>query len=271
VLLGEPFDAAQEIDPRQRLADWMASSDNAFVSRALVNRVWAHFMGRGLVEPLDDMRDTNPSTNEALLDTLAKDFIAHKFDVQHLIRTIVTSRVYGLSSQPNASNTRDTQNYSRAYRKRLSAEVLFDAVCDVAGEPESFSNMPPGTRAIQLWDHQLPSAFLDTFGRPQRKTVCQCERLADTTLSQVLHLLNAPLVNDKISAPTGRAARLAASGMAPENIVAELYLATFGRLPREDEMSAARAAFDAEGATRRNAAEDVLWALLNSAEFVLNH
>jgi hypothetical protein len=271
VLLGESFDAAQETDPRQRLADWMASPNNAFVSRALVNRIWAQLMGRGLVEPLDDMRETNPATNEALLDALAKDFVAHHFDVQHLIRTIVTSRVYGLSSQPNASNVRDTQNYSRAYRKRLSAEVLFDAVCDAAGEPETFVGMPPDTRAVQLWDHQLPSSFLDTFGRPQRKTVCQCERLADTTLSQVLHLLNAPLVNDKITAPTGRAAQLASRDMPPEKIVAELYLAALGRPPREEEMTAACAAFDVDGATRRSAAEDILWALLNSAEFVLNH
>jgi len=271
VLLGKSFDPAQETDPRQRLADWMASPQNAFVARALVNRVWAQLMGRGLVEPLDDMRDTNPATNEALLDALAKDFVTHRFDVQHLIRTIVTSQVYGLSSQPNASNARDTQNYSRAYRKRLSAEVLFDAVCDVAGDAESFAGMPPGTRAVQLWDHQLPSAFLDTFGRPQRKTVCQCERLSDPTLSQVLHLLNAPLINDKITAPTGRAVRLAARDLSPEKIIAELYLAAFGRLPREDEMAAARAAFDADGATRRSATEDVLWALLNSAEFVLNH
>lgn len=271
VLLGEPFDAVQETDPRRRLADWLAAPDNPFVARALVNRVWAQLMGRGLVEPIDDMRDTNPATNEPLLEALARDFVAHGFDVRRLIRTIATARVYGLSSQPNVDNVRDTQNYSRAYRKRLSAEVLLDAVCDATGEAEPFAGMPPGTRAVQLWDHRLPSAFLDTFGRPQRKTVCQCERLADSTLGQVLHLMNAPPVNDKISSPTGRVARLAASGRTPDEIIVELYLGAFGRLPRNEEKIAARAQFEAAGATRRNAAEDVLWALLNSAEFVLNH
>ncbi len=271
VLLGESFDAAQESDPRQRLADWLAAKENPFVARTLVNRVWAELMGRGLVEPIDDMRDTNPATNEPLLEALARDFVTHGFDRRQLLRTIATSRVYGLSSHPNADNVRDTQNYSRAYRKRLSAEVLLDAVCDVTGESEAFEGMPPGTRAVQLWDHRLPSAFLDTFGRPQRKTVCQCERLGDTTLGQVLHLLNAPPVNDKINSPTGRVARLAASDRSPDEIVVELYLASFGRLPSDEEKKSARAAFDAEGATRRSAAEDVLWALLNSAEFVLNH
>ncbi len=271
VLLGESFDAAQETDPRRHLANWLATKENPFVARTLVNRVWAELMGRGLVEPIDDMRDTNPATNEPLLEALARDFVTHGFDRRRLIRTIATARVYGLSSQPNADNVRDTQNYSRAYRKRLSAEVLLDAVCDVTGEAESFEGMPPGTRAVQLWDHRLPSAFLDTFGRPQRKTVCQCERLADTTLGQVLHLLNAPPVNDKISSPTGRVARLAASNRSPDEIVVELYLASFGRLPRDEEKKSARAAFDTAGATRRSAAEDVLWALLNSAEFVLNH
>ncbi len=271
VLLGEPIEIAEQVDPRQPLADWMASPDNKLTSRALVNRVWGQLLGRGLVEPFDDMRETNPATNEPLLSALADDFVAHRFDIRHLIRTIVTSRVYGLSSEPNASNARDTQNYSRAYRKRLSAEVLLDAVCDVTGEFESFDGMPPGTRAVQLWDQRLPSAFLDTFGRPQRKTLCQCERLADTTLSQVLHLLNSPIVNDKITSPTGRAARLAASPHSPDEIIGQLYLAAFGRAPRGDELAAARAAFQGPGVNRRQATEDVLWALLNSAEFVLNH
>ncbi len=271
VLLGEPSEIAEQIDPRQPLADWIASPDNKLTSRALVNRIWGQLLGRGLVEPFDDMRETNPATNEPLLSALADDFVAHRFDLRHLMRTIVTSRVYGLSSEPNPSNVRDTQNYSRAYRKRLSAEVLLDAVCDVTGEFESFDGMPPGTRAVQLWDQRLPSTFLDTFGRPQRKTLCQCERLTETTLSQVLHLLNSPIVNDKINAPTGRAARLAASQRSTDEIIGELYLAAFGRPPQADELTAARAALNDSGASRRQATEDILWALLNSAEFVLNH
>ncbi len=207
VLLGESFDAAMVADPRERLADWLADPSNAFVARALTNRVWAQLMGRGLIEPIDDLRDTNPATNEPLLAALAGDFAEHGFDLRRLMLSIATSQVYGLSSTPRVENTRDTQNYSRAYRKRLSAEVLLDAVNDVTGEQDSFAGSPPGTRAVQLWDHRLPSAFLDTFGRPQRKTVCQCERLEDSTLGQVLHLMNAPLVNDKVSSPAARAAR----------------------------------------------------------------
>ena len=271
VLLGEPLESTEQTDPRQHLADWITAPTNTFAPRAHVNRVWARLMGRGLVEPVDDMRDTNPSTNEPLLSALAQDFVDHQFDMRRLIRTIVTSRVYGLSSQPNAANARDTQNYSRAYRKRLEAEVLLDAVCDVTGESQEFPGMPPGTQAVQLWDHRLPSRFLDTFGRPQRKTVCQCERVSETSLGQVLHLMNAPLVSDKITSPTGRAAQLAASDRTADEVIQELYLAAYGRTPREAERSAALEAFAADGATRRSAAEDVLWALLNSAEFVLNH
>jgi len=271
VLLGAPEETKQDADPRRRLADWMASPDNPYVARAFVNRVWANLMGRGLVEPVDDMRETNPATNEPLLQALAQDFIAHGYDMRHLIRSIVSSQTYALASTSDGANARDLQNYSRAYRKRLSAEVLFDAVCDVTEQPEEFAGIPPGTRAVQLWDHRLPSAFLDTFGRPQRKTICQCERYGELTLTQVLHLLNAPLINDKITSPTGRAARLAASELSEERIVEELYLAVFARLPRPEELAAATQAFRASGATRRSAAEDILWALMNSAEFVLNH
>jgi hypothetical protein len=271
VLLGESFDAAAEPDPRTRLGDWLASPDNPFVARSFVNRVWAQLMGRGLVEPVDDMRETNPPTNGPLLDALARDFVEHGYDVRRLIRTIAVSKVYGLSSQPNADNLRDLQNYSRAYRKRLGAEVLLDAVSDVTGQAETFAGTPPGTRAVQLWDHRLPSSFLDTFGRPQRKTVCQCERAADVTLGQVLHLMNAAPINDKISAPTGRIAQLIAAGVEPQAIISQLYLAAYGRQPRADEMATTRAAFEVPGVSRQAAAEDVLWALLNSAEFVFNH
>lgn len=270
VLLGDPL-AEPPADPRQHLAEWMTRPDNPFLPRAVVNRIWAQLMGRGLVEPLDDMRDTNPATNEPLLAALVTDFVEHDFDLKHLLKTIATSRVYGLSSQPNATNARDTQNYSRAYRKRLAAEVLLDAICDVTAVPETLAGLPPGTRAVQSWDHRLPSRFLDTFGRPQRKTVCECERVSESTLSQVLHLMNGELVTDKITDPTGRAAHLAGSEMPPAEIITELYLAAYGRPPREEELTAAQAAFARPDATRRTATEDILWALLNSAEFVLNH
>ncbi len=271
VLLGEPLSIAAGDDPRERLAEWLASPANPFFARAGANRLWAHLMGRGLVEPIDDMRETNPATNERLLAELAREFTEHRFDLRHLLRTIATSRTYALSSTATGPNARDTRNYSRAYRKRLPAEVLLDAVCDVTGEPESFTGMPPGTRAVQLWDNRLPSVFLETFGRPQRKTVCSCERLGDSTLSQVLHLLNSPAIHDKLTAPSGRAARLAASDLSPADIVRELYLTALSRPPRPEELAAALAAFTAPEATRHTATEDVLWSVMNSAEFVLNH
>ena len=271
VLLGEPLAIAAGDDPRERLAEWLASPANPFFARAAANRLWAHLMGRGLVEPIDDMRETNPATNERLLAELAREFTERRFDLRHLLRTIATSRTYALSSTANGANARDTRNYSRAYRKRLPAEVLLDAVCDVTGEPEVFTGMPPGTRAVQLWDNRLPSVFLETFGRPQRKTVCSCERLGDSTLSQVLHLLNSPAIHDKLTSPTGRATRLAASDLPPERIVRELYLAALSRPPRADELEAALAAFASPEATRQTATEDVLWSVMNSAEFVLNH
>jgi len=271
VLGGEPYESEPGVDRRIHLADWMTRRDNPFVARALVNRVWAHYMGRGIVEPVDDMRDTNPATNDELLDALAADFVKHDFDLKHLIRTITSAKAYGLSSLPNRWNVLDTNNFSRAYRKRLSAEVLLDAVCDVTETKATFVGMPPGTRAVQLWNNRLPSGFLDVFGRPERKTVCECERTSETSLAQVLHLMNAPLVNDRIQSSSGRVARLVGSKRTTDEIIEELYLATLNRSPNEREFQSARGAFADPESNRRQAAEDVMWALLNTAEFVLNH
>ncbi len=271
VLLGQPLDVPVTEDRRGQLANWMTSPDNPFIARTMANRVWAHFMGRGLVEPIDDMRATNPATNEPLLDALADKFVAHKFNVKQLIRTVLTSQVYQLSSEPNATNVRDTRSYSRFYRKRLPAEVLLDAVCDVTGEASAFDGVPNGTRAVQLWNNRLPSAFLDVFGRPQRKSVCECERLSETSLGQVLHLMNAPVVNDKISSPTSYAARLAKSDAEPRQIISDLYLTTLNRYPTEQELAATLPAYTSADSNRRRATEDILWALVNTAEFVLNH
>jgi hypothetical protein len=271
VLLGEPLEVPVTEDRRGRLAAWMTSFDNSFVARTMANRVWAHFMGRGLVEPIDDMRATNPATNEPLLKALAVEFVNRKFDVKQLIRSIMTSDAYQISSLPNDTNIRDTRNYSRSYRKRIPAEVLLDAVSDVTGEPSQFDGMPEGTRAVQLWNNRLPSAFLDVFGRPQRKSVCECERLTETSLGQVLHLMNAPVVNDKISSPTSYAAKLAKGKMSPEQLVTELYLTVLSRYPTQQELLATVPAYSAAGNNRRNVTEDILWALINTAEFVLNH
>jgi len=269
-LLGKPLDVSVTGDRRLQLAEWMTSPNNLFVARTMANRVWAHFMGRGLVEPIDDMRATNPATNELLLAALAAEFVSQDFNIKLLIRSIMTSDVYQLSSQPNKTNVRDTRNYSRTYRKRLSAEVLLDAVCDVTGEPSDFAGVPHGTRAVQLWNNRLPSSFLDVFGRPQRKSVCECERLSETSLGQVMHLMNAPLVNDKISSPTGYAATLSRSDWSPEQIIIELYLMVLSRYPTQPELSATVSVYSAPDSSRRSATEDILWALINTAEFVLN-
>jgi hypothetical protein len=268
---GPALDLADGRDPRQALVDWMTSRDNPFFARAIVNRVWGELMGRGIVHPVDDFRASNPPSNERLLDALAKDFVEHKFDLKHLIRTIMASRVYQLSSEPNESNVADTRNFSRSYRRRLPAEVLLDAVSDVTGVPDAFDGLPAGARAVHTWNNKLDSTFLDAFGRPNSSADCPCERDRGPSLVQALHLMNATRLQAKIASPEGRVARLAKSEMPPEEVVKGLYLAAFSRLPDEEEMMIARAAFTAEGTTRQSATEAVMWALINSAEFVLNH
>ncbi|HUR56023.1 MAG TPA: DUF1553 domain-containing protein, partial [Gemmataceae bacterium] len=260
-----------ENDPREALAAWISRPDNPFFARAIVNRVWGDLMGRGIVHPVDDFRASNPPTNEALLDALANDFVAHKYDLKHLIRTIMRSNVYQLSSLPNEHNARDTKNFSRFYRKRPPAEVSLDAICDVTGVPESLQGLAPGDRAVRVWNNRLDSDFLDAFGRPNASADPPCERERDSSVVQALHLMNSTRLMGKIANEKGRAARLAASDKTPGQIVEELYLAAYSRLPTEEEMSIATGAFKAEGATRKTATEDILWALLNSAEFVFNH
>ncbi|MFO0849787.1 MAG: DUF1549 and DUF1553 domain-containing protein [Gemmataceae bacterium] len=218
-------------DPRVALVDWMTAPGNPFFAKVMANRVWADLMGRGLVDPVDDMRDTNPPTNPELLDHLAKSFRDSGYDVKKLIRSIATSRVYGLSSAPTPRNVGDTRNHSRHYRQRLRAEVLLDAVSDVTGVPERFDAMPPGSRAVEAWTVRFDSKFLDSFGRPDPNQDPPCERTTDTTVVQALHLMNAPGVAAKITADAGRAAALAASKKTPTEIVEELYLLAYCRPP----------------------------------------
>ncbi len=188
-----------ERDPREALADWVTSKDNPYFARVVVNRIWADLMGRGLVEPVDDLRATNPPSNAALLDALADDFRKNGHDVKKLIRTIATSYVYGLSTKPMPANALDGRHHARAYRQRLRAEVLLDAVCDITGVPETFAAMPPGSRASQLWTYRSQSLFLDSFGRPDPNQDPPCERTTDTTVVQALHLMNAPGLHAKVT------------------------------------------------------------------------
>jgi hypothetical protein len=268
---GAPPAIADGIDRRKVLADWMTAPENPYFARAFVNRMWGLLMGRGIVESVDDFRITNPASNEALLDSLAKDFVAHSYDIQHLLRTITGSAAYQRSSVATPQNVRDTRNFSRYYKKRLPAEVLLDALGQVTGVPEQFRGHPEGTRAIQMWDSRLEVEFLEVFGRPVRQSVCECERPSDGSVPQMLHLMNSGRMQERLTSETGTVATLDRSGKPPDEVIRELYLMTLSREPALDELAATRTAFTREKTTRRQAIEDVLWALLNSAEFVLNH
>lgn len=265
---GQAMEIPEQVDPRRALADWLMAPENPFFARAAVNRVWANFFGRGLVEPVDDFRISNPCVNSPLLDALARDFAEHRYDLKHLMRTIMESRLYQLSSTPNTSNLGDTKNFSRAYRRRLPAEVLLEAVDDATGVPSSFQAMPAAARALQAWSYKIDSHFMDAFGRPNSSSDCPCERDTHMSVVQSLHLMHSKDLQAKLSHAKGRARKLAESSKPAEEIVSELYLTTLSRFPSADEVEAATAAFKE---SRESGCEDVLWALMNSAEFVFNH
>lgn len=264
---GKPTDGIVG-DPRESLADWMTNDGNPFFAQVIVNRVWADLMGRGVVEPVDDLRATNPPSNGPLLESLAANFRAEKYDLKQLLRTITRSQVYQLSSQTNERNVADTRNYSRHYRVRLRAEVLLDAFTDITGVPDNFGAMPPESRANQIWTTRIGSTFLDTFGRPNPNQDPPCERNADTTVTQTLHLMNAPQLHQKVTSDQGRVAALAASALTPDQIVEEIYLLVYSRLPDTEEREIGRRVFAEKDISRRRAAEDLVWALLNTPEFM---
>jgi hypothetical protein len=220
---------------------------------------------------VDDVRATNPPSNPQLLDALAKHLTGSKYDVKQLIRAICASRTYQLSSAPNAINERDEQNYSRARLKRVGAEVLLDMVCQVTGTSEKFNGIPPGARAIQLWDSKVNHYFLKAFGRPERVTACECERVGEPSVAQVLHLLNAPEIHAKISHADGQIARLVRQMPDDKMLLDELYLTFYSRFPMEKERAVALEYLGKRKDGRQKAAEDLAWTLLNSLEFVFNH
>lgn len=258
-------------DRRVALADWMTQPDNDFFARAIANRLWAHYFGRGLVEPVDDMRETNPATNEPLMNALSQHMVDVGFDLKAFTRTLLKSRVYQLGSEANDSNRDDQQNFSHAAYKALPAEALLDAISQSTGVAEKFNGWPEGYRAIQIWDNRMPSYFFTIFGRPVRATVCECERSGEPSISQALHLLNSPEIMAKIQHRNGTARRLAESELTTDELIDELYLTTLSRFPNDEERSLMREAFVEQESSRQAAVEDVLWALLNTKEFIFNH
>ena len=275
---------APDEDPRLRLADWLRSPKNPFFAKALVNRYWKHFFQRGLIEPEDDIRESNPASNPELLAALEKRFIESGFDLKDLVRVITTSNAYQLSALPNKHNVGDRQNYSRYYPRRLPAEVMLDAVDKLAGTQTDFSNLPSGTRAVALPDNSYNNnPFLRVFGRPEGESVCECERIQSSSLAQSLFMINANDIRQKLAnQSTGRAQRLANDKRPAKEKIEELYFAAFGRQPRPDELQTAlnyltEKRINAQGKpvdAGRAAFEnyqDLIWALMNSKEFLFNH
>ena len=267
---GEALNVPAGVDPRQKLVDWMADPKNPYFARAVVNRYWAHFFGRGVVEPMDDLRQTNPPSNPELLDGLADDFVKNGYDLKRLVRTICASTTYALSSLPNEFNAKDKQSFARHYPRRISAEVLLDAVSQLTNVPTEFAGLPAGTRAIELPDESVASAFLDTFGRPRRETSCECERVSDASLGQSLMLLNSKDVQAKLTSAGSRARSLATDPRPDADKVDFLFWAAFGRAPESGEAETALQHLAAHPEARKEAFEDILWALINAKEFQFN-
>ena len=268
---GEAIDISPNDDPRVHLAQWMVDPQNPFFAKSLANRYWKHFMGRGLVEPEDDMRVTNPPSNPALMDALAYEFKASGYDLKALVRLIVQSNTYSFSSDPIATNIEDRRSYSRYYPKRLNAEVLLDAVDTVTQTPTAFQSMPAGTRAVALPDTGFGSYFLTVFGRPESTTACECERSQESNLAQSLHLLNSEEIQGKLAADVGRAAKMAAEAVdQDEPGITRLYQIALARKPTEQELKSVLEYVRGKE-NRRAAMEDVIWSLINSKEFLFNH
>jgi hypothetical protein len=264
-------DFAATPDRRTVLAAWMTAAENPYFARAISNRLWAHYFGRGLVEPLDDIRATNPATNEPLLNALATHLRDVKYDLKRFRRTLLNSRLYQISNRATKENADDEQNFSHAKPKAIPAEVLLDAICQATGVAEKFNGWPKGYRAIQVWDNRMPSYFFRIFGRPVRATVCECERSNEPSIAQALHLMGSEEIMDKVRDRTGTARRLARSGKSPREVIDELYLGTLSRYPTEKERALMLKVFAEAKEDRQGATEDVLWALLNMRGFVYNH
>ena len=261
--------SAVPTDERRRdaLAQWITSRDNPFFAKAIANRVWSYFFGKGIIDPVDDIRASNPPSNPALLEALTKDLVDHNFDLQYLMRTIANSRAYQTSIEVNEWNATDHDNFSHAFPRRLAAEELMDAVSAATGARAIFSEVPEDTAAEQLVDpHIGKEGFLDVFGRPLRESACECERRTDFSLPQALNLVNGATISDAVADPKGRVATMVLGGKSEAAIVDELYLASLGRMPSAEERD--RGVRYLSGGARATRAQDLLWALLNSKAFL---
>jgi Protein of unknown function (DUF1549)/Protein of unknown function (DUF1553)/Bacterial Ig-like domain (group 2) len=257
-------------DRRVGLATWLASPGNPFFAKSLVNRIWYHLTGRGIVEPVDDFRDSNPSSNDALLDGLAADFIKNGYDLKKLISSILHSRTYQLSATTNSLNVDDSLYFSHAQTRLLPAEVLLDAISTVTNTTTSFDGLPRGARATQIPDGKMDNPFLKTFGRPARELACECERESDSNLSQALQLIGGATVNGKLRDDNGRMAQLAKAKKSPEEVTRELYTVALSRDPSSTELAAATKHLTAAKDFRQGI-EDLGWVLINSKEFLFRH
>jgi Protein of unknown function (DUF1553)/Protein of unknown function (DUF1549) len=267
-LFGEEKVIGADQDPRIALADWMTSPGNPFFAQVAANRLWAEIMGVGIVDPVDDLRATNPASNQPLLTALADHFRTVQFDQKKFLYTIFTSQTYAQASEPNDSNATDARNFSRHYRKRLRAEVLADAITDITGKSEDYEGMPKGMRAMQLWTLRTDSELLDAFGRPDENQDPPCERESTASMTQTLHLMNASHIQQRIASDDGHCHKLASSDKTSESIIEELYLAIFNRLPQSQEMVDLIAEFERPEVDRRRLIEDLMWAMLNAPEFL---
>ncbi|MEX1230349.1 MAG: DUF1553 domain-containing protein [Planctomycetaceae bacterium] len=270
LLLQGDVDVPPTEDRREVFAKWLVAPSNPFFARATVNRIWGHVMGRGIVEPVDDFRDSNPPSNDELLNELAAGFVQNNFSQKWVLRTIMNSRTYQLSSRKNDFNSNDEIYFSHANTRLLSAEQLLDAICEVTGAPESYAGLPPGTRAVELPDPPTDHYFLKIFGQPQREMACQCERSNESNLSQALQMINGPVVHNKLRADNGRIATMLAASKTDDEIIRSLYLTALCRQPSAQELEAATKHI-AASADRRLAMEDIGWAILNSKEFLFQH
>ena len=270
LLLKGDVDIPADQDRRVVFAQWLTGPENPFFSKSVVNRVWGHLFGRGIVDPIDDFRDSNPPSNARLLDELSRQFASNNFSQKWAIRTICNSRTYQLSSRKNQFNKDDEIYCSHANTRLLSAEQLLDGICAVTNVPEQFPGMPLGTRACELADPPTDHYFLKVFGQPQREMACQCERSSESNLSQALQMINGPVVHNKLRADNGRIATMLKENKPEEEIITALYLAALARNPSVEEMTASKQHIAAQQ-DRRQAFEDVGWAILNSKEFLFQH